>query len=252
MFATLLRKELREQVRTHRLLIQVAALTIIGLVSPILARYIPVLLSSIPDIPAGLAELIPDPTVKDAIDQYLKNLSQIGLFLVILLAMGSVALEKERGTAAMLFTMPVQRSAFILAKWLASEAVLALGLLLGAIGCYVYTAVLFEPLPLGGYAWLTGMVWLYLSLFLTVTLLASSLARTQAAAAGGAFGGLVILLILGALPRLSAAMPGRLLEWGWSVALGQPAPAWAALAVTIVLIVAGLVFAGWFLEREEI
>jgi hypothetical protein len=51
----------------------------VGLISPILANNTPQILRNIPDIPAGLANAIPEQTVQDAIVQYVKNISQFGI-----------------------------------------------------------------------------------------------------------------------------------------------------------------------------
>jgi len=252
MFPTLLKKELREQRRTHRLLIFVVAFALIGLMSPLIARYTPLLLRSIPDVPAELAAIIPDPTLKDAVDQYTKNFSQLGLLLVIVLTMGIIAQEKERGTAGMLFTKPVRRSAFVLAKWLASMGSLLAGLLLAAVGCLFYTWILFEPLPIGGFLALNALLMVFLGFFMTLALTGSALARSQPMAAGYAFALVVVALILGALPRLGEYMPGRLMAWGWGLVMGGAASAWPALIVSLGLTGLALLAACLYLEKEEL
>lgn len=252
MFLTLLKKELREQRRTHRLLIFLAAFALIGLLSPLAARYTPLLLRSIPDIPAGLAELIPDPTIKDAIDQYIKNFSQIGLLLVIVLTMGLVAQEKERGTAAMLFSKPVRRAAFVLGKWLASLSSLLAGLALAAAGCLLYTFILFEPLPVADFLALNALLAVFLGVYLTLALAGSALARSQSMGAVAAFVMVILVLILGSLPRVGDYMPGQLLAGGQALVMGGSFDAWPALAGSLVLAGLALLGACLFIEREEL
>ena len=116
MFRPLLAKEILEQRRTSKLLIYLAVFFIVGAVSPMLARYTPDLLRSLPNVPPEYANLIPTPTLNDAIVQYVKNSSQFGVFLVLLLTMTAIAQEKERGTAAMLFNKPIRRSVLVLSK----------------------------------------------------------------------------------------------------------------------------------------
>ncbi|RPI33174.1 MAG: hypothetical protein EHM70_06775, partial [Chloroflexota bacterium] len=229
MFRTLISKEFLEQRRTSKVLVMFIVFFVVGLISPLLAKYTPVLLRMVPDLPADFAALIPEPTLTDAIGQYLKNANQFGILLVLVLTMGLVAQEKERGTAAMLLIKPIRRSSVVLAKWAASMGVLLASLVIAATACYIYTALLFEPLPVGEFALLNVLLWAYLSVYLTVALLASTLARSQTMAAAGAFGGLVILLILGAIPRVNDFMPGKLLEWGAQVVLGGDKSYWSAL-----------------------
>lgn len=262
MFRTLFRKELREQWRTWRFIILVVVLVVSGLISPILAYYTPALLRLVPDMPAGLAGLIPDPTVYDAVVQYVKNVSQFGVLLVILLTMGSLAQEVERGTLAMLLTRPVSRSAVILAKWLVWAVTLLTGLAIGGLMGWLYTLILFEPLPVIPFLQLNLLMFIFLLVFMSVTLLTSTLARTQAVAAGAAFGALALLLILGSLPRLGDYMPGQLNAWGSALMYGainstaagaaDSGAAWSSLGVSLAIILLSIFIACLRLEREEI
>ena len=252
MFRTLLAKEFREQWRTWKMIVFLAVFLITGIISPVLAKYTPELLKMIPNLPAGLANIIPTPTLADSVAQYLKNTEQFGILLVILLTMGVMAQEKERGTAAMLLTKPVSRSAVVLAKWLAGMSIVVAGLIADGLACLAYTAVLFEPIPFGAFWALNLLLLVYLGVYLTVALMASTLARTQTIAAVGAFGGLIVLAILGSIPRLSDYMPGQLVNWGNSLVLKGDANAWPALGVSAGIIVLALVIACLRFEREEI
>jgi ABC-2 type transport system permease protein len=256
MFRTLLHKELREQWRTWRFIIMVVVLVISGLISPLLAYYTPALLRLVPDMPAGLAGLIPDPTVNDAVVQYVKNVSQFGVLLVILLTMGSVAQEVERGTLALLLTRPVRRSAVILAKWLVWAITLFSGLAVGGLMGWIYTLILFEPLPVIPFIQLNLLLFIFLLVYMSVTLLASALARSQAVAAGGAFIGLILLLVLSSLPRLGDYMPGQLNAWGSALVSGAEgaagSSAWSALWISLAIILLSLIIACLRLEGEEI
>ncbi len=252
MLKTLLAKELREQQRTSKLLIFLAVLLISGLISPVLAKYTPELLRSIPDMPAALADIIPEPTLNDAAIQYVKNVSQFGVLLVIVLNMGIVAQERERSTAAMLLTKPVNRTAVVLSKWLVGMLLVAAGVTLAGIGCALYTAVLFESLPLREFLLLNALMVLFFGVYLSITVLASTIARTQSMAAAGSFGGLVLLLILGAIPRINEYMPGQLLAWGQSALLGANQPSWGAFGVALALIVLTMGSACLYFNQAEI
>jgi len=252
MFRTLLKKELIAQLRTHRTLITLAVFFVAGLISPLLAKYTPLLLELVPDMPAEFASLIPEPTINDAVGQYLKNVSQFGVILVIVLNMGAVAVEKERGTAAMLLTKPVKPGMVILTKWLAGMVNLSVGLLLAAIGCAFYTTLLFEPFSLLNFLALNTLLLVFFGVYLSITLLASTLARTQAMAAALAFTGLALLLLLGASPRVQELMPGKLLVWGSSLVLGIEASAWWSLIAGIGIMFACIVLASVSFNREEI
>lgn len=252
MMRTMISKELREQQRTFRLWITAGVLLVSGMISPLLAKYTPQLIRSLPGVPAGLAEIIPEPTLLDSFTQYVKNVSQFGLIVIIVLNMGLVVQEIERGTAAMLLTKPVRRWAVIAAKWLAAAGGIAFGLALAALGFTFYTLVLFGPFSPGNFLALNLLLGVFMLFYLSLALLASTLARSQAMAAAGAFGGLVIILILDALPGIGSYLPSQLIAWGVSLFSGTVQSAWPALAVCLGLSGLFLGMALWRFQKEEI
>ncbi|MBU4225219.1 MAG: ABC transporter permease [Chloroflexi bacterium] len=249
-FVIVLRKELLEQWRTFRFLIVAAVLVAFGLSSPLLAKFTPEILKTIPNMPPELASIIPAPTLADAVTQYIKNMSQFGILLALLMTMGMVAQEKERGTAALMLTRPVSRGTFLLAKFMAQALTFAASLILAALGCWYYTLLLFEALPWGPFLALNGLMLLVFLVYIAVTLLCSTLARTQGAAAGLSFAALILIGGIGSLPRISDYSPGRLFGWGTAMTLGSGEAAWPALWVSVGLIFAALL-AAWLVFRKQ-
>jgi ABC-2 type transport system permease protein len=249
---TLLAKEWREAWRTWRVVVFVAVLAVAGLISPVLAYYTPQLFKMIPDLPAGFANMIPEPSMADAVGQYVKNVSQFGLLLLVALTSGLVAGEKERGTAAMLFVRPVRRTSAVLAKWGVWTLILALGLVVAGALALAYTTVLFELMPVGKFMLMNALMLLSFLPYLSLALLASALARSQAAAYGFAFIGLFVLIIFASLPRIGEFTPNYLSAWGAGIVLGQTATAWPALIVSVAIVVVTLAAACLSLERQEL
>src|SRR5215475_13851164 len=143
-FAIFLRKELRESLRTNRLLVVVAIFAVLGIISPLSAKYTPELLKSLGTGSSGVTLILPTPTVKDAIAQFIKNVAGTGIFVAILLPMGLVAREKERGTAAFVLTKPLSRTAFLAAKLAGLVMTLGIGVAVAGSTAYIYTALLFS------------------------------------------------------------------------------------------------------------
>ena len=249
---TLLKKELREQWRTRRFLVVVAVLVIFGLTSPLMARYLPELIKQVGGI-EGLDQLIPTPTVVDALGQYLKNSFQFGMILALLVPMGAVVGEKDRGTAAMVLSKPVSRTSFLMAKFVTVALVFLAGILLAALGAYYYTGILFQWLNLGAFILFNLLFWIDLLVYVALTLVASTLARSTVAAGGIGFGLFMVLWIAGAIPQVGKYLPDALQIWGMNIALGRGGdPAWGALGVSLGLIAAALVGAVLIFRRQEI
>ena len=204
-FAVLVRKELVESWRTRRLPVVVILFAAIGILSPLTARYLPEILKAA--LGDQLTIPVPTPTPADAVLQLQKNLGQLGAFAAIVLAMGSVASEKERGTASFLLTKPVGRGAFIAAKLVGLGAVIGLAVV-GAVAIgWVYTAILFEPGPVGGWIVLAVATWFALATWAAITFVASTVLGSAAAAAGIGVVALIVLSIVSAIPTVGRWLP---------------------------------------------
>jgi ABC-2 type transport system permease protein len=223
-FVLLLGKEVREQVRTLRLVVVVAVLALFGGTSPLLAKLLPEIVKAAGSQAGGLTITIPTPTTADAVSQLVKNLGQFGALIAILVAMGSVATEKERGTAGFILTKPVGRDAFIAAKAASIALLLLLGVLAGYVVAWFYTAVLFETLAPVTY--IAGGIVLWVSLLVIggITFLASVLARSALVAGGVGFVALILTGILSAIPGIGPFMPSALWAPATLISLGTPAP----------------------------
>lgn len=247
----LVRKELLEQVRTLRLPVIVILFAILGMISPVFARYIQEIISAVGG--DQLTGIVPDPVVADAAVQFTKNLGQFGVLAAILVTMGSVAGEKDHGTAAFLLTKPVTRGAFLGAKVVAIAALLALGTIVAGVLCWIYTAILFEPLPVVGFVGTVFLVWLSLAVFAAITFLASVVARSALVAGGIGIAALLVAGILSALPVVGPHMPTGL--WGAAdvLAVGSvPDPLLGPVVVNSVIIVIAVGLAWWAFRRQEL
>ena len=204
----LLRKELTEAWRTRRLPVVVVLFLVVGVVSPLTARYLPEILElSLGD---ELPIPLPVPTAADALVQLQKNLGQLGALAAIALAMGSVAGELDRGTAALVLAQPATRSAFLAAKVVAIAIVLAVGMAAATIVGWIYTAILFEPLPVGGWLAMAVLSWLALMAWAALTFLASAATGSTTAAAGIGFVALVVVSLASIAPALGQLLPSGL------------------------------------------
>ena len=250
---TLFWKEWLEQRRSYRLLAAVTVLAIGGMLGPLTAKYLPQMLASMADVPAGLEAILPPADISMAVGEYSGNVVQFGGLLALLLPMAAIVGEKIQGTAALTLSKPVSRLSFVAAKVIAQGLTLLLGLLAASLAGYFYTGVLFGWLDAARFVAANALYWVYLTALLSLTILASALARSILASVGMAFGALITLGILGSLPDLSLYMPAALLAWGRALALGLPSdPAWAALAATVGLSLAALAVAWQVLRRQEL
>jgi ABC-2 type transport system permease protein len=222
------------------------------MLSPLLAKFTPELLGSLEGA-EQFAELIPEPTIQDALGQYIRNLNQFGFILVILLGMGAIAGEKERGTSVMILSKPLPRWAFVTSKFIAQLMVFASAFILAAIASYFYTVSLFGPLKISDLALVNLLLFTWLSVFVAITLFGSALGKTTAAAAGIALLVSVIFLIIGTIPKYGALAPGGLTIWANQIAIGEViTPNAGALALSLVLVILAVLASIAVFERQDI
>jgi ABC-2 type transport system permease protein len=240
-FSILLRKELSEAWRTRRLPVLAVLFVVVGIVSPLTARYLNEILKAA--LGDQLPMVLPDPTAAMALEQLQKNMGQLGALAAIALAMGSVSGELDKGTAALVLAQPATRPAFLLAKLTGIAFVLGTCTLLSVAVAWAYTAVLFEPLPVGGWLVLAVLAWLALCAWAAVTFLASTATGSTMAAAGLGFVALIGISLLAVVPALDHLLPTGLAGPANLIAAGDTGAVKAselatAVAGTLVLVAA--------------
>jgi ABC-2 type transport system permease protein len=250
-FWVALRKELLEQWRSYRLLAVGVVLVLFGLASPLIAKYTPEFIKLVP-MGEELAKLMPPPTAADAVEQYLKNSSQFGILLALLVTMGAVAQEKDKGTAALMLVKPLPRGVFLVAKFVALGLTFAVSILLAGLACYYYTLLLFGSLDFVAWLALNGLLLLMLLVYVAATLLFSTLTRSQVVAGGLGFAFLMALGAVGAIPGVGQYLPAHLLAGARALMGGGGGTFWPAVWVSLGLILASLVAAWLIFEQQEL
>ena len=251
-FAAFFDKELLEIRRTWRLWVIPSMLLFFGSTSPILALVTPSLLSSIAGAQPGVVITVPTPTALDAGAQFLKSLSQLVIFALIIGGAGAVSGERSSGTAVLALTKPLSRGAFVLAKVIADTLLLIVSTIIGTLVCGALTRVLFESVDWRSLVAAVA-VWLVFALLVTAAMhLFSVWCRSRGAAAGAGLAFLFLTLLAGIWPPMSRytfvgltgvasrALAGQPVEWGWPVA--------TALALAIACVLAAV----RLFERQEL
>lgn len=248
----LIRKELLEQARTKKLLILGIIFLFVALSSPILAKLTPEILKGV-SMP-GLTLNLPDPTYHDAIDQFIKNISQIALLVLVFVVAGAITDEKSKRTLEITLTKPVPRSRFIAAKFAAYFISVSAVLYAACLLFYGYTLSLFGSFSALHFLLMTTAVLVYLLAIVSLTLLASTVVRGTILAGGlGFLGFLVLSIVPGLVPKAAQYFPGwiisnykTVIDSGWSAHLGISA------GIAVLISLAAMVLAMRLFARQEI
>ncbi len=238
-FAAFVRKEITEIVRTWRILVLPGMALLFALTGPALAKYTPEILRAVAGDQLGNLKLLP-PTYLDAYGQWIKNLSQIVLFALVIIYGGLVSSERKSGTAILVLTKPVSRSAFVIAKAVVHMAFVALTIAVGTALTWGMTAAMFPSAP-GSALWKSTGAWLaFAVLFVGIMALLSVLVPSQAGAAGIGLGVYVVLGLASLWKPLGTYSPAGLSGAPASIAAGHDVavlwPILSAIALAAVCV----------------
>jgi ABC-2 type transport system permease protein len=222
-FWVMLKKELIENFKKSRFIVMLIVLLLFGIMSPLTARYLPEIISFIIGTSGdsmGIPIEIPTPSIFDSYAQYYKNLTQMGIFVQILIFMGIVSDEKSKGTAVLILTKAVSRNIFLFSKYVAASLIVTLTLIPSYAVFYIYTYLLFDKFP--PFASIIGvLMYLLFSLFiLAYTFFASTMTNKTSYSALIAIGGYFVLSILSILPKISDWFPMKLNEAAYQISAG--------------------------------
>jgi ABC-2 type transport system permease protein len=235
------KKEINEILKTSKKIILPAIFLFFAIVSPLTARYMKEILSS--TLQPGMEGLIPDPTYIDSYVQFFKNFNSICIIAVIFTFVGSIANEKEKGSAVLVLTKKVSRFQFIMSKFAANVLFFTVAYLISAGACIYYTFALFPEIG-GSTLWLAFfMYWTYGVFMISIAILASTLAKSYMVAAVLGFLGYIAISLIGIFPDIVKYTPAALSSLNVDVIKGTvsgsdmllPIIQGAALSVIFVL-----------------
>ncbi|BDO41661.1 ABC transporter permease subunit [Cellulomonas sp. NTE-D12] len=250
-FSVFARKEASEILRTWRLWVLPGILAFFALTGPPLARYTPQIVQAVAGNQlAGFT--VPEPTYLDSYAQWAKNLTQIALLALVIIYGGLVSAESRSGTAVLVLTKPVSRSAFVLGKALVNAGFVAVLLVGGTLMTWGLTAAFFGTAP-GSGLWGSALVWLVLAVqFIALMTLLSVLIGSAAGAAGAGLGVYVLLSIASIWKPLARYSPAGLPTQATALAAGTEASALWPVVTSLVLSVLLVAAAALVFRRKEL
>lgn len=252
-FNVLLKKDIMEQVRSRKLLILAIIFLFLAIVSPISAKLLPQLFKNFAG-QDGITIIIPEATYNDAIAQFIKNSSQLVVFLLVFVVAGAIADEKVRRTLELVLVKPVSRTNFVLSKFLAYFSTISMFHLASSLIFYLYTVSIFKSFSFVNFLMVALLTLVYILLIIATTIFASTIAKSAAVAGViGLLSSFIYGSILGMFPKIANYSPGYILSHygelilkGWDVKFLLPA------LVSVALIALFMSLSIYLFKRQEI
>ncbi len=251
-FIVLYKKEIFELIRLKKLLIVVFLFLFAAVGSPIIAKLLPNILKSLAT--QGVTVSIIEPTYRDSVDQFIKNISQIVIWVLIFVAAGSIADEKTKKTLELLMVKPISKTSFILAKYVSFYTSIIAVYFISSLIFYFYTISVFERFDFNNFLIIDLLILVYILLIITTTICASALVKSSLMSSGFGFIGLIVYSTLSSFfsdyanyfPDYIIHHYKEILSSGWN---NEFVPSlFASLILTFILIIVSI----FFFKKQEI
>lgn len=249
--AVFARKEARGILRTWRIWVLPGILLFFALTGPVLAKFTPEIVGALAgDQLSGFK--IPTPTYLDAYTQWIKNLSQIALFALIIIYGSIVSSECKSGPAVLVLTKPVSRTAFVIAKAAVHSVFLAVLVVAGTLLTWGLTAAVFGEAP-GSALWSSALAWLVFGvLFIALMTLLSVIIGSAAGAAGAGLAAYALMSIAAIWKPLGTYSPAALATQPASLAAGKDVAVLWPVLTSLLLATALVALAALAFRRKDL
>lgn len=207
---SMIKKEFIEIIKNFKLLSICILFIILGALQPITYYYLPDILE-LAEMPEGTIFQMPPATPATTMEAVFGQFNQIGILILVLIVMGSVASEVKSGVADTVLTKPIPISYYLLSKWVVYVSLTIFSTFLGVLIGWFYTDKLIGSISSTTIIQTTLIDALYLTFFVCLTLLLSSVLKSGILAGAISIISAVVLSLITMLPFNFWYLPSNLL-----------------------------------------
>lgn len=246
------RKEFQEYWKSNKLTVLIIVFLALGFMNPIIARYLPELMKGA--LPKGVELQLQAPVVLDSWTQFFKNVSQMGLVIIVIMFSTLLSRELDRGTLQPLLARGLSRAQVIFAKFLFAACVWSIVFWLSYGVTWGYNFMFWPTSYVPRLFVAVSGVWLFGLLMIAALLLGSACMKSTAGAllcAGGIF---AICMLLSIFPDTLTYNPIQLMQGNVSLLHDTVTMAdfACAMGVTLALIIVMLFAAIKVFEHKNL
>jgi ABC-2 type transport system permease protein len=142
--------------KTSKFIVFGAIFVLFSIISPLTARYINEILGFLLN-GQDLGLVLPEPSVWLAYEQYISDLYEIVFTIVLFVVVSIFMRDKTKGLQALIFSKPINRTKYLMSKYISVLALILTSITLGYLAFSYYTYFIFDEIFFG-----TGIVMMLL------------------------------------------------------------------------------------------
>src|SRR5690625_153827 len=196
---TLLQKELLENWRNYKWVWVPIVIVILTIMDPITNYFLPEIIESVGNLPEGAVIELPTPTTSEALMMSLEQLGTLGILIIVLTFMGTIANERKSGVAELILTKPVRYSYYVSAKWVSWNLLIWISLLIAFFINWYYIQILYGDVAIILVLKIVFFYGLWMSFVITVTIFYNTLFISQGIVAFMSLGTVILLHLFSAI-----------------------------------------------------
>ena len=249
-FVAFCKKEWTESLRTYKLIVMLAAFALFGLMSPLIARMLPDILSG-SDL-GGLVILLPEPTAMDSWTQFFNNVGQMGVVVLVIVFCGITANDLGKGTLVNILTKGMKRRTVLFSKVAMATVLWTASYGLSLAVAYAYTVYFWGHSALSHAFFAFTGPWAYGLLLIALMVLGGICFKNLYGTLGLAGGAVGAMSLLNIVPQARQFNPASLSGDVLHLLNGQKVPGDFVPALVLCLALSVLCIAGswWIFDHR--
>lgn len=205
-WTTLYKKEMLENWRNFKWIWFPLIMIVLAILDPISTYYLPLIIESVGGLPDGATIDIPTPLPREVIMMSLGQLSSLGVLIIVLLSMGTIAGERKSGVSELILVKPVSYKNYITSKFASLLTLVWFSLIIAMLASWYYVNLLFGEITFISLIQVIFFYGLWLTLVVSLVIFFNTLFKSP-----GLIAFLTIALIM--IMSIITQIFGRFLLW---------------------------------------
>ncbi len=253
-FVLLMKKEWLENNRSYKLYWIPVLFILLGITEPVVNYFLPQILEASGGMPDGAVFEIPTPTPEQVLIAVMGQFQTIGIAVLILAYMGTVAGERRSGTATLFYVRPLSFGALFFSKWTMASLVSLLSVWIGFLAGYYYTFLFFGPVAWPNFLGMIAIYSVWVVFVVTLVVVASAALPNSGLAAAVAFGLFVFFQLMDSLVGMNWTIsPVKLPEYSAAYLSRSLATneLWGAIGLAGLIIMGLCSYGVWAAQKNK-